>query len=1299
MLLERVEHTDEARDRVAALQQVARIYEEELGDQESAFVVLQAAFREDYAYDPVAKELERLATAAHKWDELLQEYSQIVSGLEAEEPEKAADLWVKIGRWYGDNLANLDYAVYSVQAALRLNPHHTGALTAQADFLRQRQSWPELIEVLREHAAVEPDDERRTALHIQLGELLEMQMQDPLQAIESYRAALESNPASQEALDALDRLYRQNQMWEQLVDVLTRKAETAADLDEQIALQLEIGRLWDDQLQEDGRAIDAYQDVLGLDANNLEALRALEKLYERTGQGEQYLDVLEQQLDASPSEAEKISLYERMAQAWEERFEKLDRAAECFEKIIVLDEGNFDAFRELERLYQQDGKWESLVDTYRRHVLATQERAMQIDLYCAMGQVYEEELSDPDRAIEAYTDVLGIDPDEPRALDALGRLYEQIEDWDRAIDISGRLAETTDDRQHQAELLHRVGRIMDERIGDSTGAEERFLEGLSAVPEHVPTMESLVELYKRRHEWQKAAQMMVRAEKHEQHPLEKVRLLFGAADITHNQLGDTDRATELYAATMAIDPEHVGAGQPLADLYFAAERYAELEPVADMLVRKAPQLRKESHELAMLYFKSAHAAANLGKHDKALKLYKAAYDLDSTHLPIVKGRADLLFRMEDWDGAGKLYQTILVQHRDTQDESEVVDIYYRLGQVRLNLGERKKALNMFEKALQADPNHRPTLEAVIELQSQGGDWEAVIHAKRALLPVADETERFDVLNEIGDLYYDRLQNPQKSIAAYLEALEIDPDRHATLQKVLDRYTETKNWKKAVEIMGRFAELESKSLRRGKYYYAAGVISRDEVKSLDDAVDYFNKALDSYFETADDALADSNYLKAFEAIDKLCTMKRDWKNLERNYRKMIKRLPQRQGDRVLIMLWHNLGEIYRSRLQNYEASAQAFEVATHLDPDNIDRHQILAELYSMSGPDKADKAVETHLLMLRKDPLRIDSYKQLRRIYMDTQQYEKAWCICNALTFLQKADAEEQQFAEQYKPRTVPKAQRPISQDMWKRIYHPDEDRFVSAIFSAVWEGAALHLARPHKSFGVRRKDRALIESEQTVLATTIRYAQQVLQPPILPELYYRDEPVDLVLASISEKNQIIPSWMAGGQIKTGRSPQEVHFIIGREFAYASPEHYLKGQKLPLTLPNNDLRVIFMAALTLVNPKFPVKPELVPAVEQFRPLLQAKIPPHYMENLRKVVQRFIERGDPVDLTRWGDGVEATCHRVGFILCGDLEVSARLASQAPSRVGGPQAKDRVKDLVVYSVSEDYFAIRQQLGVTIG
>ena len=135
------------------------------------------------------------------------------------------------------------------------------------------------------------------------------------------------------------------------------------------------------------------------------------------------------------------------------------------------------------------------------------------------------------------------------------------------------------------------------------------------------------------------------------------------------------------------------------------------------------------------------------------------------------------------------------------------------------------------------------------------------------------------------------------------------------------------------------------------------------------------------------------------------------------------------------------------------------MASTLEPDNRQRREILAELYVLAGPDFADKAIDQHMTMIRAEPYKIDSYKALRKIYMDTHQYDKAWCVCNALNFLKKADADELQFYEQYKPKGFVRAKARFTDEVWKKVFHPEQDRYVSAIFGAIWQGAALVAAR------------------------------------------------------------------------------------------------------------------------------------------------------------------------------------------------------------------------------------------------
>lgn len=75
---------------------------------------------------------------------------------------------------------------------------------------------------------------------------------------------------------------------------------------------------------------------------------------------------------------------------------------------------------------------------------------------------------------------------------------------------------------------------------------------------------------------------------------------------------------------------------------------------------------------------------------------------------------------------------------------------------------------------------------------------------------------------------------------------------------------------------------------------------------------------------------------------------------------------------------------------------------------------------------------------------------------------------------------------------------------------------------------------------------------------------------------------------------------------------------------------------------------------------------------------------------------------LELAKWRCAVDATCDRAGLILCGDLEVASQIIADPGSSAGGQRAavraQDRLKELLLYAVSEDYFAVRKQLGIAI-
>ena len=264
----------------------------------------------------------------------------------------------------------------------------------------------------------------------------------------------------------------------------------------------------------------------------------------------------------------------------------------------------------------------ALVDTYRKHLGVTADANERIELYTTMGQVYEEELRDLDRAIEAYNDVLSVEGDHPDALAGLARLYEETEQWERAVEMMRRLIQVSSDGKQKVDLNYRLGRIFDEQMKEPESAEEYLVEALSHDPAHVPshavpagTLQAARRLAEggaadgprrgraRSTRWRRRACCTRRARS------------------SRTKLGDEEQAAELFARVLQLDPEHVEAAEPLSELYFKREEWAPLVPILEMLARKAD--RKTNRELTLLYHRLAKAADQLGDTEKAREVLQA----------------------------------------------------------------------------------------------------------------------------------------------------------------------------------------------------------------------------------------------------------------------------------------------------------------------------------------------------------------------------------------------------------------------------------------------------------------------------------------------------------------------------------------------------------------------------------------------------------------------------------------------------------------------------------------------------
>jgi hypothetical protein len=380
-------------------------------------------------------------------------------------------------------------------------------------------------------------------------------------------------------------------------------------------------------------------------------------------------------------------------------------------------------------------------------------------------------------------------------------------------------------------------------------------------------------------------------------------------------------------------------------------------------------------------------------------------------------------------------------------------------------------------------------------------------------------------------------------------------------------------------------------------------------------------------------------------------------------------------------------IYRDRQKSFESAAEAFAMASRLQPDNMLEHQILAEIYAMV-PARIEDAIEQQHVLLKNDPYRVDAYRALYKLHFDARQYDKAWCVAATLHFLRKADNEQRQFYEQYKPEGPIRPRNRLTNERWvKDLLHPDEDFLAGKVFEAVTPAVLRIRAQPDKKYSLNKKDLIPDVTNTTVaFARTFGFVTQVLSLPFVPRLFVcPDRQGGLAFATTQP-----PASVCGSALLSGQNPLDVVFVVAKHLAYYRGEHYIRT----MFQTKDELKLVLVAAMNIAGVEIS-DPHVIEWAKQIR----AQMQPADIELLNSITKRFVDAGARTDIKRWMQSVELTACRTGFVLCNDLEIASRMIqAEPPMGAVDLTPKEKIQELLLFSVSEPYFRLREALGIQI-
>jgi tetratricopeptide (TPR) repeat protein len=1270
----RIEATEDRAERIELLRAAARVYEEKLEDGEQAYHTLYIAWTEDFSNKNTAVDLERVTAANDKWNELLTSANAVLQ--EGQESDTQIAICLCCAKWYGQDLGHPEYAIPYYEQIRALDPTNAKAWWQLGDLYETTHQWDKLAQTLAKLVDLTSDDDVKADTYVRMGDLADDRFAMRQEAEDYYRRALSLKDKHVGALEALERIYREDGRSNKLLNILERKAEAVEDVDSVVSALLQVAEAYEERFSDTKAAIENFERAAELSPSNLQALRGLERLYTVEGRFQDLISILEREFEVVATERERIEILMRLAQMWEQEFKKPDNAAERLEQVLDIDPLNDDALCHLEDLYRTMQRWDDLVRTYDRHASATADTEERVRIFRELGEVYATHKDDVEQAIDSYLNALNLNEHDVFSLQAVAKLYERKGDHSSALDMLGQLAAVVSDPAEQVSLKHRMGRILDQELGDRVSALEQFQMAVDLDPAHLPSLEAMRNIYVDSGDWAAAAKMLTFEIENTEKDRKRAALLVDLGRIRAERLDDEAGAVEAFEAASQADPDNEDALLPLVDAYLANDRCEDAFPLLEVLVQRSEKReRDERHRLALML---GNTATSLGRANDAVSAFEKAYEIDNDDSEALKGLAGSYFRAERWDDAFKYHQVLLVQHRDALGRDEITEVFFRLGVVKHEQGEDKKARNMFEKALEEDSHFVPALEAMVELQSADGDWGSVVEFKKRILDVTDEPQlRAKLLVELGDLWGEKLGKPDDAAEAFTEALDLEPDNHVVLHKLLGTYQSAERWSEAIDVIERVADLEARDEAKAKYTYTIGVILRDKLEDEDGALDRFSAALD----------LDSTQLKPFEAVNKILNTRKDWKALERAYRKMLHRIINQGNTDLEHNLWHTLGIIYRDRQRNFDAAAEAFKMAASLKPDDATGHQILAELYA-TMPDKTNEAISEHQWLLQNDPNRLDSYRALYKLYFDARAYDKAWCIARTLAHFKKADKEQQKFYEQYKQDREIRPTARLSNENWvKDLMHRDQDIYISKIMEVIAPAVRASLAVSDKKLNLHKRKPEDLANPSLALARQFKLAQDVLSVSVPVRLFIQKE---LAGALRDEARSNPPAVITGYTLLSGYRPVDLAFVCGRHLTYYRGEHFIRT----MYQSHSELRTLLLAAMRLVGMGGGDA-----SVESTAKQLAKFMDQAHRDVLKQVVRKFVDNGGRSDIKRWMQSTEITALRAGLLLCDDVDTAVRMTQQIASESTADLApRDKVKEIVLYSISESYFRLREQLGIQI-
>jgi tetratricopeptide (TPR) repeat protein len=198
------------------------------------------------------------------------------------------------------------------------------------------------------------------------------------------------------------------------------------------------------------------------------------------------------------------------------------------------------------------------------------------------------------------------------------------------------------------------------------------------------------------------------------HTASQVRLLRRAADLHAKQRSAPGDAVPLLERAARLVPNDRELLLALCDAYSASSRDRDAATVLEKII--AGFGGKRSKDLSVYHHRLGRALSSLGEKPQSLVQYDMAFKIDPGSIEVLRDLGVLAIETNDLERAQKTFRALLLQKLEPGAGISKGEVFTYLGEISLKQGDKVKAVQMLERAVENEPGLARARQMLTELK-------------------------------------------------------------------------------------------------------------------------------------------------------------------------------------------------------------------------------------------------------------------------------------------------------------------------------------------------------------------------------------------------------------------------------------------------------------------------------------------------------------------------------------------------------------------------------------------------------